>query len=144
TAEEADLFLPIAPGADTTLFCGLLVDLIRRGAVDQNYVSEHTVGFAEAYARAHEIAPDLATTARATGLTQGSVQYFFDLFYASARVITCYSQGVNQSAQGIDKLHDITTFPLAIGRMGISSMWQFSLSGQPNATAGPEVGGLAN
>ncbi len=42
TAEEADLFLPIAPGADTALFCGLLVDLIRRGAVDQNYVSEHT------------------------------------------------------------------------------------------------------
>src|SRR3954471_9624346 len=74
TAEEADLFLPIAPGADTALFCGLLVDLIRRGAVDQNYVSEHTLGFAEAYARAYEIAPDLATTARATGLTQGSVQ----------------------------------------------------------------------
>src|SRR6195256_6059810 len=68
TAEEADLFLPIAPGADTALFCGLLVDLIRRGAVDQNYVSEHTLGFAEAYARAKEIAPDIAATARATGL----------------------------------------------------------------------------
>src|SRR3982751_2686361 len=144
TAEEADLFLPIAPGADTALFCGLLVDLIRRGAVDQNYVSEHTLGFAEAYARAYEIAPDLATTARATGLTQGSVQYFFDLFYASARVVTCYSQGVNQSAQGTDKVNAIINCHLATGRIGMPGMGPFSLTGQPNAMGGREVGGLAN
>src|SRR5262245_9820639 len=74
TAEEADLFLPVAPGTDTTLFCGLLVDLIRRGAVDENYISTHTTGFAEAFARAHEIAPDIAATARASGLTEGSVE----------------------------------------------------------------------
>jgi len=144
TAEEADLFLPIAPGADTALFCGLLVDLIRRGAVDQNYVSEHTLGFSEAYARAHEIAPDLATTARATGLTQGSVQYFFDLFYASARVVTCYSQGVNQSAQGTDKVNAIINCHLATGRIGMPGMGPLSLTGQPNAMGGREVGGLAN
>ncbi len=144
TAEEADLFLPIAPGADTALFCGLLVDLIRRDAVDQNYVSEHTRGFAEAYARAHEIAPDLATTARATGLTQGSVQYFFDLFYASARVVTCYSQGVNQSAQGTDKVNAIINCHLATGRIGRPGTGPFSLTGQPNAMGGREVGGLAN
>src|SRR5215467_14479669 len=144
TAEEADLFLPIAPGTDTALFCGLLVDLIRRGAVDQNYVSEHTLGFAEAYARAHEIAPDLATTARATGLTQGSVQYFFDLFYASARVVTCYSQGVNQSAQGTDKVNAIINCHLATGRIGMPGMGPFSLTGRPNAMGGREVGGLAN
>src|SRR5262245_28886867 len=144
TAEEADLFLPIAPGADTVLFCGLLVDLIRRGAVDQNYVSEHTLGFAEAYARAHEIAPDLATTARATGLTQGSVQYCFDLFYAGARVVTCYSQGVNQSAQGTDKVNAIINCHLATGRIGLPGMGPLSLTGQPNAMGGREVGGLAN
>jgi assimilatory nitrate reductase catalytic subunit len=144
TAEEADLFLPIAPGADTTLFCGLLVDLIRRGAVDQNYVSEHTIGFAEAFARAHEIAPDLATTARASGLTQGSVEYFFDLFYASERVVTCYSQGVNQSAQGTDKVNAIINCHLATGRIGRPGMGPLSLTGQPNAMGGREVGGLAN
>src|SRR5215475_12132196 len=144
TAEEADLFLPIAPGTDTTLFCGLLVDLIRRGAVDQNYVSEHTIGFAEAFARAHEIAPDLATTARATGLTQGSVAYFFDLFYGSERVVTCYSQGVNQSAQGTDKVNAIINCHLATGRIGRPGMGPFSLTGQPNAMGGREVGGLAN
>jgi assimilatory nitrate reductase catalytic subunit len=144
TAEEADLFLPIAPGADTTLFCGLLVDLIRRGAVDQNYVSEHTLGFAETFARAHEIAPDLATTARATGLTQGSVEYFFDLFHASERVVTCYSQGVNQSAQGTDKVNAIINCHLATARIGRPGMGPLSLTGQPNAMGGREVGGLAN
>ncbi len=72
TAEEADLFLPIAPGTDTALFCGLLVDLVRRGARRPGLCRARTrTGFAEAYARAHEIAPDVAATARATGLTQG-------------------------------------------------------------------------
>jgi assimilatory nitrate reductase catalytic subunit len=144
TAEEADLFLPIAPGTDTALFCGLFAHLIRRGAADQNYISEHTTGFAEAFARAHEIAPDIAATAQATGLTEGSVEHFFDLFYASARVVTCYSQGVNQSAQGTDKVNAIINCHLATGRIGRPGMGPFSLTGQPNAMGGREVGGLAN
>src|SRR5262249_31234996 len=93
TAEEADLFLPIAPGTDTALFCGLLVALADRRAVDRAYVDAHTTGFPEALARAREIAPDLAATARATRLAEADVAHFFDLFYASARVVTCYSQG---------------------------------------------------
>ena len=144
TAEEADLFLPIAPGTDTTLFSGLFVHLIGRGAVDEAYVADHTNGFAEAFARAHEIAPTLAATARATGLTENSIEYFFDLFLASARVVTCYSQGVNQSAQGTDKVNAIINCHLATGRVGRPGMGPFSLTGQPNAMGGREVGGLAN
>src|SRR5207237_2446990 len=87
---------------------------------------------------------DLATTARATGLTQGSVQYFFDLFYASARVVTCYSQGVNQSAQGTDKVNAIINCHLATGRIGLPGTGPLSLTGQPNAMGGREVGGLTN
>jgi assimilatory nitrate reductase catalytic subunit len=144
TADEADLFLPIAPGTDTALFCGLLVRLVQRGAADQNYVSAHTTGFADAFARAHEIAPDIAATAHATGLTEGSVEHFFDLFHASARVVTCYSQGVNQSAQGTDKVNAIVNCHLVTGRIGQPGMGPFSLTGQPNAMGGREVGGLAN
>jgi len=144
TAEEADLFLAIAPGTDTALFCGLFAHLIRRGAADQNYISEHTTGFAEAFARAHEIAPDIAAAARATGLTEGSVEHFFDLFYGSARVVTCYSQGVNQSAQGTDKVNAIVNCHIVTGRIGRPGMGPFSLTGQPNAMGGREVGGLAN
>jgi len=144
TAEEADLFLPIAPGTDTTLFCGLFAHLIKRGAAHENFITTNTTGFAEAFARAHAIAPDVAATARATGLTQGSVEYFFDLFYGAVRVVTCYSQGVNQSAQGTDKVNAIINCHLATGRIGRPGMGPLSLTGQPNAMGGREVGGLAN
>jgi assimilatory nitrate reductase catalytic subunit len=144
TAEEADLFLPIGPGTDTALFCGLLVDLAERGAIDAAYVEAHTAGFAEALARAREIAPDKAAAARATGLDEDAVAHFFDLFYATARVVTCFSQGVNQSAQGTDKVNAIINCHLATGRIGRPGMGPFSLTGQPNAMGGREVGGLAN
>src|SRR5712664_914416 len=68
TAEAADLFLPIAPGTDTALFCGLLAHLAETGALDDIYIESHTTGFAAAVARAREIAPDAAATAKATGL----------------------------------------------------------------------------
>jgi assimilatory nitrate reductase catalytic subunit len=144
TAEEADLFLPIAPGTDTALFCGLLVQLVERAAIDDEYVKTHTTGFAAALARAKEIAPDIATTARATGLREHDVAHFFDLFFASARAVTCYSQGVNQSAQGTDKVNAIINCHLVTARIGRPGMGPFSLTGQPNAMGGREVGGLAN
>ncbi len=144
TAEEADLFLPIAPGADATLFCGLLVDLAVRGAVDRSYIERHTTGFDSALARARVIAPNVAVTAEAAGLLAADVAQFFELFRANARVVTCYSQGVNQSAQGTDKVNAIINCHLATGRIGRAGMGPLSLTGQPNAMGGREVGGLAN
>jgi assimilatory nitrate reductase catalytic subunit len=144
TAQEADLFLPIAPGTDTALFCGLLVHLAERGALDVAYVQAHTTGFAETLARARGIAPDAGATARACGVAEADVAHFFDLFYASARTVTGFSQGVNQSAQGTDKVNAIINCHLATGRIGRSGMGPFSLTGQPNAMGGREVGGLAN
>jgi assimilatory nitrate reductase catalytic subunit len=144
TAEDADLFLPVAPGMDTALFCGLLVDLADTQALDQNYIAAHTTGFAEALARAREIAPSIAATARATALPEMDVARFFALFRRTDRVVTCYSQGVNQSAQGTDKVNAIINVHLATGRIGRAGMGPFSLTGQPNAMGGREVGGLAN
>jgi assimilatory nitrate reductase catalytic subunit len=144
TAEEADLFLPIAPGTDTALFCGLLTHLADRGALDSAYIAAHTSGFAAALARAREIAPDVEATVRACGLNLADVAHFFDLFYGSARAVTCYSQGVNQSAQGTDKVNAIINCHLATGRIGKPGMGPLSLTGQPNAMGGREVGGLAN
>jgi assimilatory nitrate reductase catalytic subunit len=103
TAADADLFLPIAPGMDTALFSGLLVHLAEHGALDQDYVRAHTTGFDDALARSKAIAPDIDTTARATGLEKAQVRAFFELFRTTARVVTCYSQGVNQSAQVVDR-----------------------------------------
>ena len=144
TAQEADLFLPIAPGTDTALFCGLLVHLAEHGALDAAYVQTHTTGFAETLVRARAIAPDAGATARACGLAAADVARFFDLFGANTRTVTGFSQGVNQSAQGTDKVNAIINCHLATGRIGRPGMGPFSLTGQPNAMGGREVGGLAN
>lgn len=144
TADDADLFLPIAPGMDTALFCGLLAHLAETYAVDESFVRDHTAGFREALARAREIAPDTATAARATGLDAADVARFFEIFRKTERVVTCFSQGVNQSAQGTDKVNAIINVHLATGRIGRPGMGPFSLTGQPNAMGGREVGGLAN
>ena len=69
---------------------------------------------------------------------------FFELFRHTERVVTCYSQGVNQSAQGTDKVNAIINVHLATARIGRPGMGPFSLTGQPNAMGGREVGGLAN
>ncbi|HKA80442.1 MAG TPA: molybdopterin-dependent oxidoreductase [Xanthobacteraceae bacterium] len=144
TAEDADLFLGIAPGMDTALFCGLLVHLADSHTLDYGYIDAHTTGFENALARARTIAPDLAATARVTRLPPTDVRRFFELFSSTPDVVTCFSQGVNQSAQGTDKVNAIINCHLATGRIGRLGQGPFSLTGQPNAMGGREVGGLAN
>lgn len=144
TAEEADLFLPIMPGMDAALFSGLLAHLADSSAFDYAYIDRHTIGLTDALAQARAIAASIAATALATGLTVADLQYFFDLFRTTPRVVTCYSQGVNQSAQGTDKVNAIINCHLATGRIGKIGTGPFSLTGQPNAMGGREVGGLAN
>ena len=144
TAEDADLFLPIAPGTDAALFCGLLVHLADHSALDRDYIDRHTSGFSEALDRARAIAPDAAATSAICGLDRDDVTRFFALFRTTPKVVTGFSQGVNQSAQGTDKVAAIINCHLATGRIGKPGMGPFSLTGQPNAMGGREVGGLAN
>src|SRR3954453_19531392 len=144
SAEDADLFLGVKPGTDTALFSGLLVYLADGGALDRDYIAEHTSGFDEALGRARGIAGSAAATALATGLTEADVTRFFQMFRDTPRVVTLYSQGVNQSAQGTDKVNAILNCHLATGRIGKAGASPFSLTGQPNAMGGREVGGLAN
>jgi assimilatory nitrate reductase catalytic subunit len=144
TADGADLFLPLAPDTDTALFCGLLCDLARHGALDLAYIDAHTRGFAGALARANEIAATPAATAQATGLALADVEEFFAWFRDTPRVLTGFSQGVNQSVRGTDKVNAIINCHLATGRIGKPGAGPFSLTGQPNAMGGREVGGLAN
>jgi assimilatory nitrate reductase catalytic subunit len=144
TTEDADLFLGVKPGSDTALFSGLLVYLADNGLLDRDYIARHTTGFDEALARARAIAGGVAATALATGLSEPDVAAFFQMFAATPRVVTLYSQGVNQSAQGTDKVNAILNCHLATGRIGKVGASPFSLTGQPNAMGGREVGGLAN
>jgi len=144
TSEGADLQLSIKPGTDSVLFSGLLVALVDRRLIDETLLFERTEGFAEALEAARGIAPTLAAVARATGLDIQDVALFYDWFASTARVVTCYSQGVNQSAQGTDKVNAIINCHLATGRIGKPGSGPLSFTGQPNAMGGREVGGLAN
>jgi assimilatory nitrate reductase catalytic subunit len=144
TAGDADLFLGLKPGTDTAVFSGLLVHLADNGALDPDYIEQYTSGFDEALARARNIAGSVRATALATGLAEADVAAFFQMFKQTPRVVTLYSQGVNQSAQGTDKVNAIINCHLATGRIGKPGASPFSLTGQPNAMGGREVGGLAN
>jgi assimilatory nitrate reductase catalytic subunit len=142
TADIADLYLAIRPDADVALFAGLFAHLISSNAVDQNYVAQYTNGFAEAFASAFELS--FADVLDRTGLAAMELREFYRLFATTEKVVTCYSQGVNQSSSGTDKVNAIINCHLATGRIGRPGMGPFSLTGQPNAMGGREVGGLAN
>jgi assimilatory nitrate reductase catalytic subunit len=144
TAGDAELFLGLKPGTDAALFSGLLVHLADKGALDRDYIERHTAGFEDILARARNIAGSVGATALATGLSEADVANFFQMFRDTQRVVTLFSQGVNQSAQGTDKVNAILNCHLATGRIGKPGASPFSLTGQPNAMGGREVGGLAN
>jgi assimilatory nitrate reductase catalytic subunit len=144
TADDSDLHLPIAPGMDSVLFAALLVEIGKSAALAHGYVAAHTSGFEAALQRAREIAPDMETAARRCDIPLPDFKTFIDWWIATPRTVTCYSQGVNQSAQGTDKVNAIINCHLATGRIGKIGSGPFSLTGQPNAMGGREVGGLAN
>jgi assimilatory nitrate reductase catalytic subunit len=144
TADECDLHLQIMPGTDVLLFNGLLAHLSRSGAVDENFIAAHTSGFSEAMSLAMADAPSFDAVAEGCGVAAADVRTFCELFAATERVVTVYSQGVNQSAHGTDKVNAILNCHLATGRIGRPGTGPFSVTGQPNAMGGREVGGLAN
>jgi assimilatory nitrate reductase catalytic subunit len=144
TCELADLHLPVKPGTDVWLFNGLLAYLAANGAADDAFVAAHTEGLREALqATAGECADPLAV-ARACRVDPEQLLAFYAAFAATGKVVTAYSQGVNQSSAGTDKVNSIINCHLLTGRVGKPGMGPFSLTGQPNAMGGREVGGLAN
>lgn len=144
TTQLADLHLPIAPGTDVDLFNGLLVWLAEHHQLDRGFVEAHTTGGLEALVAARAGGGSLEATARACGLELAPLQQFFELFAATPAVITMYSQGVNQSSAGTDKCNAIINCHLVTGRIGKPGAGPFSVTGQPNAMGGREVGGFAN
>jgi assimilatory nitrate reductase catalytic subunit len=137
TAAEADLHLAIAPGADAHLFNLLLTHLADHGHLDQTFL-QNTTGLTETLAAARRSTP------ADTGLPPDILNQFLYLWATTRRTVTVYSQGINQSDTGTDKVNAILNCHLATGRIGQPGMGPFSVTGQPNAMGGREVGGLAN
>ncbi|MEW8382005.1 MAG: molybdopterin-dependent oxidoreductase [Candidatus Thiodiazotropha taylori] len=144
TCEIADLHLPLKPGSDSLLFNGLLSFLDRHDAKDQDFVASHTEGLEEALKRAHWYAPSAQATAEHCGLPVDDLLTLFHWFLVKQRVVTLYSQGINQTSSGTDKVNGIINCHLYTGRIGQPGMGPFSITGQPNAMGGREVGALSN
>jgi assimilatory nitrate reductase catalytic subunit len=144
TCDIADLHLALQPGSDATLFNGLLCHLEQAGERNSLFVQQATEGLEAALAAARADAPDLAAVAARCGLAEAQLQSFYKLFARTERVVTVFSQGVNQFSTGTDKVNSIINCHLLTGRIGRPGMGPFSFTGQPNAMGGREVGGLAN
>jgi assimilatory nitrate reductase catalytic subunit len=144
SCDGADLHLALRPGTDVMLFNGLLAWLARSGHLDEPFVSAHTAGLESALAVARTTSSDVEATAQACGLAAAQVQQFFELFARHPRTVTLFSQGVNQSSAGTDKVNAIINCHLLTGRIGKAGAGPFSITGQPNAMGGREVGGLAS
>ncbi|GHC17005.1 nitrate reductase [Kushneria pakistanensis] len=144
TCELADLYLQIAPGSDIALFNGLLSYMADKGRLDRNFIQHHAEGFDEALAAAQQEVPDIEAVAERCGVDAERLETFYYWFATRLHVVTLYSQGINQSSSGTDRVNAIINCHLAGGSIGLPGAGPFSITGQPNAMGGREVGGLAN
>lgn len=143
TCESADLHLPILPGQDVCLFNGLLQYLIHHGHQDHAFVQSMTDDLQKAIL-ASENESDLAKVSAKTGIAIDSLIQFYEKFAHTEKVMTLFSMGVNQSSQGVNKANSIINCHLITGKIGKLGSAPFSMTGQPNAMGGREVGGLSN
>jgi assimilatory nitrate reductase catalytic subunit len=142
TVEIADLFLPIQPGTDVMLFNGMLHLMLWEGWIDNRYIAAHTSGFDALKTTVRECTPD--KVAQICGISKDDLLAAARMFATSPATLSLYCQGLNQSSSGTAKNAALINLHLATGQIGKPGAGPFSLTGQPNAMGGREVGGLAN
>jgi len=144
TCDIADLHLPLRAGADAFLFNGLLSYLADHDAIDAGFVARSCDGLPEALATAKHQIGSVAQAAAICDLPVTQLETFYRWFTETDKAVTFFSQGINQSSSGVDKGNAIINCHLASGKIGRPGAAPFSITGQPNAMGGREVGGLAN
>lgn len=144
TAQQSDLHLAIPSDGDTALFNGLVRYCLDRGVVDEDYVAQHTCGFSALSDAVRGKEFELDSLSDQLSLSQEQLKTFYRWFANTRKTITLFCQGVNQSQYGADKGNAIINAHLATGKLGYQGAGPFSITGQPNAMGGREVGGLAN
>jgi assimilatory nitrate reductase catalytic subunit len=135
TAEQADLHVPLPLDGDVALFNALLAEMQGRGLIDEAFLRERCAVPDGFFAGLGHVDP---------GLPPATFAALADLVAAHPRMVTLFSQGANQSRSGTDKGNAIINLHLALGRINRAGTGPFSITGQPNAMGGREVGGLAN
>ncbi|MCB4810241.1 molybdopterin-dependent oxidoreductase [Methylovorus menthalis] len=141
TANAADLHLAIQPGTDVALFNGMLHIMLWEGMLDQTFIREHTNGFDALKETVREYTPKMV--ADICGIREADLVTAAKWF-GSGPSLSMYCMGLNQSIHGSDKNAALINLHLATGQIGKPGAGPFSLTGQPNAMGGREVGGMAN
>jgi assimilatory nitrate reductase catalytic subunit len=142
TAEAADLHLPIQPGTDVMLFHGMFHVMLWEGWTRPDWIAAHTAGFDELKSAVRECTPEVVS--QLCGITKDALFEAARLFATSRATLSLYCQGLNQSTSGTAKNAALINLHLATAQIGRPGAGPFSLTGQPNAMGGREVGGLAN
>lgn len=142
SSAEADLHLQIQPGSDVALLHGLLHICIWDDLIARDWIGQHTSGFAELRQLVHPYTPDMV--ARVCGISVEQLRTAAHWFAAAPASLSLYCQGLNQSSAGTAKNTALINLHLATGQIGRAGAGPFSLTGQPNAMGGREVGAMAN
>ena len=138
TAAKADLFLQIAPGADLALLNGLLHLIHADGQVDEEFIAAHTEGWAAMPEFLADYPPDVV--ASLTGLSEDDIRTAAKWIGAAGNWMSCWTMGLNQSTHGTWNTNALCNLHLATGAICKPGSGPFSLTGQPNAMGGREMG----
>ncbi|MDP1968520.1 MAG: molybdopterin-dependent oxidoreductase, partial [Burkholderiaceae bacterium] len=130
------------PGTDVMLFNGMLHIMLWEGWIDRAWVEAHTSGFDALKTLVRDCSPDVV--AQTCGVSREDLHTAARLFATSGATLSLYCQGLNQSRSGTAKNAALINLHLATAQIGKPGAGPFSLTGQPNAMGGREVGGLAN
>lgn len=142
TAEFADQHLAILPGTDVALFNGMLHVLMWDEMTDTAFIGAHTEGYAALKATVREYTPKFV--AELCGIGEDEIIAAARSFGRAKSVLSLYCMGLNQSSHGTDKNAALINLHLATGQIARPGAGPFSLTGQPNAMGGREVGAMAN
>ncbi|WP_123025829.1 bifunctional nitrate reductase/sulfite reductase flavoprotein subunit alpha [Mycolicibacterium stellerae] len=138
TAERADLHLQIRPGTDVALLNGLLHLLVEDGHIDEQFIAEHTEGWDVMPAFLADYPP--AVVSRITGLGESDLRLAAGMIAEAGDWMTCWAVGLNQSTHGTWNTNAICNLHLATGAICRPGSGPMSLTGQPNAMGGREMG----
>lgn len=140
TAARADLFLQIAPGTDLALLNGLLYLLVAAGDIDEQFIADYTEGWSVMPEFLADYTP--ARVAEITGLAEADLRTSARWIGAAGEWMTLWTMGMNQSTHGTWNTNAICNLHLATGAICRTGSGPFSLTGQPNAMGGREMGYL--
>lgn len=142
TAEAADLHLAIKPGTDIDLFNGIAYLLLRKRAIDPEFIQDCTENFSAFAEVISSYTPDFV--ASRCGISVSDLETAARYWEQSQRVLSLWSMGINQSSEGTAKVRSLINLHLMTGQIGKPGCGPFSLTGQPNAMGGREAGGLSH